>query len=165
MFGPGLDGNRPRCAPFWDDFFACVVKNGRNEQWALCKEQREDFMECLHHKKLVRFSFIFLFLWVTLKTFNAMQGTIVISKHLYFIFCGFRPWSPAIIPLVQPKVDKVWKFIVQIVHSSIKLYYFLDCVIKVANSHPPVLDTHHNSDIYPKSKFLRIKCCLYRIHC
>ncbi|CAH3110436.1 unnamed protein product [Pocillopora meandrina] len=52
MFGPGLDGNRPRCAPFWDDFFACVVKNGRNEQWALCKEQREDFMECLHHKKL-----------------------------------------------------------------------------------------------------------------
>lgn len=55
MFGPGLDGNRPRCAPFWDDFFACVVKNGRNEQWALCKEYREDFMECLHHKKLVRF--------------------------------------------------------------------------------------------------------------
>lgn len=47
------------------------------------------------------------------------------------------PWSPAILPLAQTKVDKVWKFTVQIVDSSIKLYYFQDCVIKVANSHPP----------------------------
>ena len=53
MFGPGLDGNRPRCAPFWDDFFACVVRVGRNDQWVQCQNFREDYLECLHHKKLV----------------------------------------------------------------------------------------------------------------
>ncbi|KAL9980488.1 hypothetical protein ACROYT_G009088 [Oculina patagonica] len=52
MFGPGLDGNRPRCAPFWDDFFACVVRVGRNDQWVQCQNFREDYLECLHHKKL-----------------------------------------------------------------------------------------------------------------
>ena len=51
--GPGLSGNRPRCAPFWDDFLACVVRVGRNDQWVQCQNYREDYLECLHHKKLV----------------------------------------------------------------------------------------------------------------
>ena len=51
--GPGLSGNRPRCAPFWDDFLACVVKVGPNDQWVQCQNYREDYLECLHHKKLV----------------------------------------------------------------------------------------------------------------
>lgn len=50
--GPGLSGNRPRCAPFWDDFLACVVKVGPNDQWVQCQNYREDYLECLHHKKL-----------------------------------------------------------------------------------------------------------------
>ena len=51
--GPGLAGNRPRCAPFWDDFLACVLRVGPNDQWVQCQNYREDYLECLHHKKLV----------------------------------------------------------------------------------------------------------------
>ena len=50
----GIDGNRSRCAPFWDEFLSCVNRVGRRDHWEQCRNYREDYMECLHHKKLVR---------------------------------------------------------------------------------------------------------------
>ena len=49
----GVDGNRSRCSAFWDDLMRCVELNGRNDQWIKCQNHREDYFECLHHKKLV----------------------------------------------------------------------------------------------------------------
>lgn len=49
----GVDGNRSRCSAFWDDLMACVQQVGRNDQWKKCQNEREDYFECLHHKKLV----------------------------------------------------------------------------------------------------------------
>ncbi|KAK2553656.1 hypothetical protein P5673_024879 [Acropora cervicornis] len=49
----GIDGNRSRCSHFWDDFLSCVHRVGRNDHWVPCKNYREDYFECLHHKKLV----------------------------------------------------------------------------------------------------------------
>lgn len=48
----GIDGNRSRCSHFWDDFLSCVHRVGRNDHWVPCKNYREDYFECLHHKKL-----------------------------------------------------------------------------------------------------------------
>ena len=49
----GVDGNRSRCSAFWDDLMGCVEQVGRNDQWKKCQNEREDYFECLHHKKLV----------------------------------------------------------------------------------------------------------------
>ena len=49
----GVDGNRSRCSAFWDDLMSCVEQVGRNDQWKKCQNEREDYFECLHHKKLV----------------------------------------------------------------------------------------------------------------
>ena len=51
----GIDGNRSRCSHFWDDFLSCVYRVGRNHQWTQCANYREDYFECLHHKKLVSY--------------------------------------------------------------------------------------------------------------
>ena len=51
----GIDGNRSRCSHFWDDLMNCVYQVGRNHQWTKCKNYREDYFECLHHKKLVSY--------------------------------------------------------------------------------------------------------------
>ena len=49
----GVDGNRSRCSAFWDHLMSCVEQAGRNDQWQKCQNEREDYFECLHHKKLV----------------------------------------------------------------------------------------------------------------
>ena len=49
----GVSGGRARCSPFWEDLMACAQHSGRREQWEKCRNEREDYIECLHHKKLV----------------------------------------------------------------------------------------------------------------
>jgi len=52
--GYGMNGGVSRCFPFWQDLLACYVMNTAdgNEQgkWK-CIPQRDDYFECLHHKK------------------------------------------------------------------------------------------------------------------
>lgn len=49
----GVQGGRSRCSPFWEDLMACAQEHGRRGQWEACQIQRDDYIECLHHKKLV----------------------------------------------------------------------------------------------------------------
>ena len=56
----GVSGGRARCSPFWEDLMACAQESGRREQWEKCKHEREDYIECLHHKKLVCCFHLFL---------------------------------------------------------------------------------------------------------
>ncbi len=51
--GHGAKGGRGRCYTLWQDFVACLGQHG-SISLGVCKEQREDYMECLHHLKLVR---------------------------------------------------------------------------------------------------------------
>ena len=46
--GFGARGGVGRCYPFWTDFTTCM---SRAETPSVCKEKREDYIECLHHKK------------------------------------------------------------------------------------------------------------------
>mmetsp|Transcript_21750 Transcript_21750/g.53602 ORF Transcript_21750/g.53602 Transcript_21750/m.53602 type:complete len:86 (-) Transcript_21750:87-344(-) len=46
--GFGAKGNVGRCYPFWLEFTACLHDAKRPEH---CACQKEDYVECLHHKK------------------------------------------------------------------------------------------------------------------
>ncbi|KAI8908037.1 hypothetical protein EDD86DRAFT_173996, partial [Gorgonomyces haynaldii] len=46
--GFGLNGGRGRCFPFWQEFAKCYVES---EEPKLCAAFKEDYMECLFHKK------------------------------------------------------------------------------------------------------------------
>ena len=92
--GPGLSGNRPRCAPFWDDFLACVVRVGPNDQWVQCQNYREDYLECLHHKKLV----------------SLLSSSIDQSPSLMYQSLNIPPGQP-------PGHLNFWKIFVQVPHS------------------------------------------------
>ena len=46
--GLGVFGGRGRCHPFWTDFSECMSKADVPSD---CKEMREDYFECLHHRK------------------------------------------------------------------------------------------------------------------
>jgi hypothetical protein len=49
--GFGVKGTRGRCHAFWMDFSACMSDAA---QPAACAALREDYMECLHHRKEAR---------------------------------------------------------------------------------------------------------------
>lgn len=47
-----------RCFPFWQEVLACYVTNTNSEDdsgKAKCVPYLEDYYECLHHKKEVRY--------------------------------------------------------------------------------------------------------------
>eukprot|EP00690_Seculamonas_sp_ecuadoriensis_P001321 EC814525.1.p5 GENE.EC814525.1~~EC814525.1.p5 ORF type:complete len:75 (-),score=25.12 EC814525.1:356-580(-) len=46
--GFGVKGGQGRCFPFWMDFAKCMSDA---DTPAKCTLQREDYLECLHHKK------------------------------------------------------------------------------------------------------------------
>ncbi|KXJ27884.1 NADH dehydrogenase [ubiquinone] iron-sulfur protein 5 [Exaiptasia diaphana] len=48
----GVQGGRSRCSPFWEELMACAQRVGRRDQWNACRVHRDDYIECLHHKKL-----------------------------------------------------------------------------------------------------------------
>ncbi|KAF8477099.1 hypothetical protein BDZ91DRAFT_708670 [Kalaharituber pfeilii] len=52
--GYGINGGVSRCFPFWQDLLACYVVNTADSnlegRWK-CIPQRDDYYECLHHKK------------------------------------------------------------------------------------------------------------------
>ena len=50
--GYGVDGTRGRCYTLWMDFMACAAKRGSYGA-DVCQNEREDYLECLHHAKLV----------------------------------------------------------------------------------------------------------------
>ena len=50
--GHGVRGGRGRCFTLWRDFMACAERHGSYGH-GVCQEQREDYLECLHHTKLV----------------------------------------------------------------------------------------------------------------
>ena len=50
--GHGARGGRGRCYTLWTEFMACVAKNN-SISMNVCQKEREDYMECLHHTKLV----------------------------------------------------------------------------------------------------------------
>ncbi len=51
--GHGVKGGRGRCFTLWQDFVGCMSRHG-SISIGVCQEYREDYMECLHHMKLVR---------------------------------------------------------------------------------------------------------------
>eukprot|EP00639_Heterosigma_akashiwo_P002266 CAMPEP_0194584010 /NCGR_PEP_ID=MMETSP0292-20121207/16749_1 /TAXON_ID=39354 /ORGANISM="Heterosigma akashiwo, Strain CCMP2393" /LENGTH=78 /DNA_ID=CAMNT_0039438879 /DNA_START=41 /DNA_END=277 /DNA_ORIENTATION=+ len=46
--GWGIKGSVGRCYPFWNAFTECVEKAEERKD---CLIFRDDYMECLHHKK------------------------------------------------------------------------------------------------------------------
>jgi len=48
--GFGLRGGLGRCFPFWADFKECL-KSETDKDGKICMGAREDYFECLHHKK------------------------------------------------------------------------------------------------------------------
>ena len=50
--GHGARGGRGRCFVLWQDFMKCISDSGRISL-DVCQNQREDYIECLHHRKLV----------------------------------------------------------------------------------------------------------------
>ncbi|EDO42088.1 predicted protein [Nematostella vectensis] len=48
----GVHGGRSRCSPFWEQLMDCAQQAGRRSQWEKCQHPREDYIECLHHRKL-----------------------------------------------------------------------------------------------------------------
>ncbi|KAI9758536.1 MAG: oxidation resistance protein 1 [Chaenotheca gracillima] len=58
--GYGLNGGPSRCFPFWQELLACYVVNTTSDDDSgkkKCAPMMEDYYECLHHKKEVRFSY------------------------------------------------------------------------------------------------------------
>jgi NADH dehydrogenase (ubiquinone) Fe-S protein 5 len=49
--GFGVKGTRGRCHAFWQDFSACM---STADTPSACFALREDYLECLHHRKEVR---------------------------------------------------------------------------------------------------------------
>ncbi|MBA0795478.1 hypothetical protein Gohar_006340, partial [Gossypium harknessii] len=50
--GWGINGTKGRCYDFWVDFSECMSRCREPKDCALL---REDYLECLHHSKEVRF--------------------------------------------------------------------------------------------------------------
>ena len=50
--GHGARGGRGRCFTLWKDFMSCVAQQG-SYGFNVCQSEREDYLECLHHTKLV----------------------------------------------------------------------------------------------------------------
>eukprot|EP00545_Synedropsis_sp_CCMP1620_P006601 CAMPEP_0119003236 /NCGR_PEP_ID=MMETSP1176-20130426/443_1 /TAXON_ID=265551 /ORGANISM="Synedropsis recta cf, Strain CCMP1620" /LENGTH=78 /DNA_ID=CAMNT_0006954815 /DNA_START=64 /DNA_END=300 /DNA_ORIENTATION=+ len=48
--GFGLKGNLGRCYPFFADYKDCL-QNRENDTVSVCLYEKEDYFECLHHKK------------------------------------------------------------------------------------------------------------------
>ncbi|CAB4021630.1 Hypothetical predicted protein [Paramuricea clavata] len=46
------DGDYGRCFQFWQELVDCFGKHGRYGQHTKCVQQKEDYDECLHHRKL-----------------------------------------------------------------------------------------------------------------
>lgn len=46
--GFGTQGRVGRCFPFWTDFSTCMSQAADPKE---CRLKREDYFECLHHKK------------------------------------------------------------------------------------------------------------------
>ncbi|QDZ24012.1 hypothetical protein HOP50_12g65520 [Chloropicon primus] len=46
--GFGITGQQGRCYPIWMDFYGCMMET---DQPSKCAELREDYFECLHHRK------------------------------------------------------------------------------------------------------------------
>ncbi|KAL3419607.1 NADH:ubiquinone oxidoreductase 11.5kD subunit [Phlyctema vagabunda] len=56
--GYGLNGGQGRCFPFWQEVLSCYVVNTSDEDMSgkkKCAPVLEDYYECLHHKKEVRY--------------------------------------------------------------------------------------------------------------
>ena len=53
VVGFGAHGGRGRCFLLWQDFLRCISDSGKVSM-DICQNQREDYLECLHHHKLVR---------------------------------------------------------------------------------------------------------------
>jgi len=47
--GFGSRGSTGRCYNMWEDFSSCLKDN--KEDISPCKDYRDDYMECLHHRK------------------------------------------------------------------------------------------------------------------
>ena len=53
--GFGLRGNTGRCYQYFEDFASCMKENSDGgEQQLKCRPRRDDYLECLHHKKEVK---------------------------------------------------------------------------------------------------------------
>jgi len=52
--GFGLGGQQGRCYPFWREYQECLRTHGPEEALEECPRVREDYYECLHHRKEVR---------------------------------------------------------------------------------------------------------------
>lgn len=52
VVGYGFNRGRGRCYTLWRDFMACAEKH-RSYGANVCHAEREDYIECLHHTKLV----------------------------------------------------------------------------------------------------------------
>lgn len=50
--GHGWNGGRGRCYTLWRDFMVCATRHGSYGP-GVCQNEREDYIECLHHRKLV----------------------------------------------------------------------------------------------------------------
>ena len=50
--GNGVKGGRGRCYTLWVDFMSCLARND-STSLKICTHEREDYLECLHHAKLV----------------------------------------------------------------------------------------------------------------
>ena len=49
--GFGVSGTQGRCYPFWMDYAQCMQQEA---QPSACGRLREDYFECLHHRKEAR---------------------------------------------------------------------------------------------------------------
>ena len=52
VVGYGFIRGRGRCFTLWKDFMTCAEKHGTYGA-NVCQAEREDYLECLHHTKLV----------------------------------------------------------------------------------------------------------------
>jgi hypothetical protein len=66
------DGDYGRCFQFWQELVDCFGEHGRYGQHTKCVQQKEDYYECLNHRKLVNFADF---------------------SSVHFILGGFNPWS------------------------------------------------------------------------
>ena len=61
--GHGVRGGRGRCYSLWRDFLVCAERHGTYGP-GICQLERADYIECLHHTKLVNEPFEQMFLMV-----------------------------------------------------------------------------------------------------
>ena len=72
----GNHGGRSHCYRFFEDMMLCVKEEGIHRQMYQCTKPKEDYYECILHKKKVLIFIVFLcflnFLLIT--TFQMMTG-------------------------------------------------------------------------------------------